>query len=337
MIRVGFVGAGNAASAHIAALAHVEEAAIVAFCDPVVERAQERAGQVGARAVADLDALWDLVDAVWVCSPPHLHAEHAVAAGRAGRHVFVERPMANSVEAATQIVEACRAGGARLMVGHVLRWVPALQRLRQLAAAGDLGDVVACWSRRSADATPAELPWYRRDWRRGGGFTVEWGLQELDFLRWIGSAVGGGGEVRTVHGRVAFGRKDYPEFDDYARATLTFERGLIGGFDGGLGAHIGGITRAVVGTRAIATNEGRSLRVRFARDGVERTIDVPAGTDPERHVNAAVLAEDREFLAAIAEGRDPAVAGEEGRTAVALCLAVHRSSREGREVRLDEM
>src|SRR2546425_243845 len=79
-------------------------------------------------------ALWAVVAAVWVCSPPPLHPEHVAAAARAGRHVFVERPIANSLEAADQIIAACRSGGVRLMVGHVLRWVPALQRLRQLAA-----------------------------------------------------------------------------------------------------------------------------------------------------------------------------------------------------------
>ncbi|MGH2350501.1 MAG: Gfo/Idh/MocA family protein [Chloroflexota bacterium] len=336
MIRIGFIGAGNAANAHLAALQRVEEAQVTAYADPVAERAQERARQYGGLVVPDVAALWEHVDAVWVCSPPHLHAEHAVAAARAGRHVFVERPIAHSLEAADQIVAACRDAGVRLMVGHPLRFTPVLLRLRQLVTDGDLGTLVACWSRRFGEASPAEMPWWRRDWRRGGGVTIEWGILELDLLRWIGEAVAG--PVRRVHGRAVFSRGDYPDFDDYVRATLTFDSGAVGGFEGGIGAPLGGgLARAALGTRAMAMVEGRALRLRYTGDGAERMIDVPLLYDPERHVNLAVLAEDREFLMAIAENRDPPVPGEAGRASLALCLAIHRSSREGRELSMSEM
>jgi predicted dehydrogenase len=84
----------------------------------------------------------------------------------------------------------------------------------------------------------------------------------------------------------------------------------------------------------MAVVEGRALRLRYVGDGAERMIDVPALYDQESRVNAAVRAEDEEFLQAIEEGRDPSVPGEAGRAALALCLAVHRSSREGQEIAL---
>lgn len=336
MIRTGFIGAGNVATAHLTVMQQLEEVRVSAFVDPVAERAQERAAQFGGRAVADLGALWEHVDAVWVCSPPHLHAEHVVAAARAGRHVFVERPIAHSLEAADQMIEACHAAGVRLMVGHVLRYSPVLQRLRRLLTDGDLGTLVACWSRRFGAASPAEMPWWRRDWRRGGGFTVESGIQELDFLRWIGEATAG--PVRRLHGRTVFSRGDYPDFDDYARATLTFESGSVGGFEGGHSAPLGGGTvRAVLGTRAMVVSEGRGLRLRYTGDGAERMIEAPSHRDAERRGSASILAEDAEFLRAIRENREPQVPGEEGRAALALCLAVHRSSREAREILISEM
>ena len=321
------------ASAHLAALRLLPDVEIAAFADPVIERAQERAVQFGGVALPDEAALWERVDAVWVCSPPHLHAEHAVAAARAGRHVFVEKPMAHTLEAADQIVAACGEAGVRLMVGQVLRYWPALLRLRELLLAGDLGGLVSCWSRRFAEAAPAEMPWWRRDWRRGGGFTVEWGVQELDFVRW--AAEPAAGPVERVHGRVVCSRGDFPDFDDYARATLTFRAGAVGGFEGGLNAPLGGGTqRGILGTRAMAITEGRAVRLRYTGDGAERMLDVPPLNDPERRVNAAVLAEDQEFAQSILEGRPPAVPGEEGRAALAICLAIHQSSLEQREVTL---
>jgi myo-inositol 2-dehydrogenase/D-chiro-inositol 1-dehydrogenase/scyllo-inositol 2-dehydrogenase (NAD+) len=336
MIRAGFIGAGTIASAHLAALQRLPEVRITAFADPVLERAQERAAQFGGRAVASEADLWEHADAVWVCSPPHLHAEHTIAAAQAGRHVFVEKPIAHTLEAATQMIDACRQAGVRLMVGQVLRYWPQLQRMRSLLLDGELGNLVACWSRRFGDASPAEMPWWRRDWRRGGGFTIEWGIHEVDFLRWVGEAVAG--PVVRIHGRVICSRADYPEFDDFVRATLTFRSGAVGGFEGGLSVPLGGGTwRAILGTRAMVITEGRGLRLRYTGDGAERLIEVPPLTDPERRVNTAVLAEDAEFIAAITEGRDPRIPGEDGRASLALCLAIHRSSREGREVAMEDL
>jgi predicted dehydrogenase len=335
MLRAGLIGAGSTAGGHVAALQVVEGVRLTALVDPNPERAQERAAQLGARIVPDVNALWDHVDAVWVCSPPHFHLEHAVAAARARRHVFVERPLAHSLAAADQIVAACREAGVRLMVGHAERFVPVLRRLHQLVQDGDLGRPVSLWSRRYAETSPAEIPWWRRDWRRGGGFTVERGLPELDFLRWVGESATG--PVRRVHGRVLFSRPDYPELDDFVRATLRFESGAVGGFEGGLSVPLGGGTsRAVLGSRAMAVVEGRALRLRHVGDGAERMIDVPPLYDQESRVNAAVRAEDEEFLRAIEEGRDPSVPGEAGRAALALCLAIHRSSREGQEIALED-
>jgi predicted dehydrogenase len=335
MIRVGFIGAGNVASAHLAALQALGEVRIAAFVDPVGDRGQERAAEFGGRAVPDLPALWQHVDAVWVCSPPHLHAEHAAAAAAAGRHVFVERPIADNLAAAGHIVDACRQASVRLMVGSPRRFTAAAQRMERLLADGDLGRFVACWSRRFGDASPSELPWWRRDWRRGGGVTIEWGIQELDFLRWTGET--GGTAISAVHGRTVASRSSYPDFDDFSRATLTFQSGAVGGFEGGQCVPLAGVQRAIIGTRATVATEGRGLRLRYTGDGAERTIDVPPASDPERRVSAAMLAQATEFVQAIEQNRRPRIGGEEGRAALALCLAVHRSSREGREIAAEEL
>lgn len=335
MIRVGVVGTSGAALTHLAALQAASDAAVVAVCDAPTERAQERAAQFGVSLDPDLGAVAGQVDALWVCSPPHLHAEHVATAARQGCHVFVERPIAHNLAAADQIIDACRQAGVRLMIGHSLRYSPLLQRMRRLLADGELGTLVSCWSRRYGDASPSEMSWWLRDWRRGGGVTLEWGIQELDAVRWLGESVAG--TVLRVHGRTVFSHGDYPEFDAFSRATLTFQNGAVGGFEAGMSAPLGGgLSRGVLGSRAMVIVEGRALRLRYTGDGAERVIDVPPANDPERRINLAVLAQDGDFLRAIAEEREPPITGQDGRTSLAICLAVHASSREGREITLAE-
>src|SRR5438045_2682146 len=116
-------------------------------------------------------------------------------------------------------IGAGREAHVRRMVAHVLRFWPSLQRQRQLLLNGDLGRLITCSSRRYADAAPAELPGWRRDWRRGGGFTIEWGIHEVDFVRWAAEPVAG--PVDRVLDRVVCSRPDFPDFDDFTRVTLT--------------------------------------------------------------------------------------------------------------------
>ncbi|MBI3970467.1 MAG: Gfo/Idh/MocA family oxidoreductase [Chloroflexi bacterium] len=336
MIRIGILGTGVVSRAHIASLRHLPQAKLVAFVDPVVERAEAVAAELGGRAFANAGDALDLVDAVWICTPPHLHAELAIAAARAGKHAFVEKPMAHTVEAADAMIAAAHRDGVKLMVGQSVRFMPAVQTLHQLVTDGTLGDLVACWSRRlgALDADRLQrYPWWRRDWRQGGGFTIEWGIHEIDFVRWIGETAGG--RVERVNGEVRFTRPADPHFDDYVRATLHFSNGVVGGFEGGLSAPLGGPTsRVALGTRGMAVFESGGLRVRLAGERQDLPVEVAREVDPATGVQASKLAEDEDFLRAIEEDRPPAVTGEDGRASLALCHAIHRASREGETVRL---
>jgi len=97
----------------------------------------------GVRVVSDLDALWsdDGIGAVAIASPARLHAEQALAAIRAGRDVFVEKPMALRAEDARTVREAAAAGGRILMVGHLMLYHAGVQRLMQMVRDGELGRI----------------------------------------------------------------------------------------------------------------------------------------------------------------------------------------------------
>jgi myo-inositol 2-dehydrogenase/D-chiro-inositol 1-dehydrogenase len=118
------------------------------------------------------------------------------------------------------------------------------------------------------------------------------------------------------------------------RATLRFRNGAVGGLDGGHNTPLdGGTSRVAVGSLGMAVFEGRrELRVRMLGERASRVVDVAHPPDPALG-DGSKLAEDEEFLQAIEAGRKPEVTGEDGRASLALCLAVHESSRERRAVR----
>lgn len=87
------------------------------------------------------------IDAIFVCSPDHLHAEHTLAALKAGKHVFLEKPMAITIEDCDKILAAARTSKGKLYVGHNMRFFPVIIKMRELIEAGRIGRVESIWCR----------------------------------------------------------------------------------------------------------------------------------------------------------------------------------------------
>jgi predicted dehydrogenase len=142
-IRVAVAGAGYWGINHVRAFARLPGAELVAVADPD-ERARGRAAQLAphARIEARIDALLTPdVDAIVLATPAASHAAHAQAALQAGKHVFVEKPLALTVADARATVAAAKAAKRTLMVGHLMLYHPAFRRLAELVRGGELGRV----------------------------------------------------------------------------------------------------------------------------------------------------------------------------------------------------
>ena len=87
------------------------------------------------------------IDAIFVCTPDYLHVEHAVAALEAGKHIFLEKPIAITIEDCDRILEASRKSGAKLYPGHNMRFFPVMQKMHELIQQGAIGKVEAVWCR----------------------------------------------------------------------------------------------------------------------------------------------------------------------------------------------
>ena len=121
------------------------------LCDPSAEALEKSARSFpGARATSELSDLLsdDSLDAVVLATPVPSHASLAVEVVQAGKHCFVEKPLATTAADAERAVEAARSAGRILMVGHLLEYHPAVDRLKELIDAGELGTLYYLYGNR---------------------------------------------------------------------------------------------------------------------------------------------------------------------------------------------
>lgn len=148
-VRVAVIGAGNWGRNHIRTLATLAGADLAAVCDVSEERREAIRRQYPAVSVTDeLDAALDMAEAVVVATPAATHARLATRAIERGLPVLVEKPFALSVAEAEATAEFAETRGVPIVVGHVLLFHPAVERLKSLIATGELGDLFYLYSQR---------------------------------------------------------------------------------------------------------------------------------------------------------------------------------------------
>ena len=141
-VRLGIIGTGNIAPLNVAGYLAHDRCDVVAVCDPRLEKATRMAAEWGVGKVYDsIDAILadDEIDAVEILTPTHMHRDHVVAAARAGKHVSCQKPIANSVAEAREMIAACKEAGVVFRVSECALHYPPLEKARELIAAGAIG------------------------------------------------------------------------------------------------------------------------------------------------------------------------------------------------------
>lgn len=188
-IRAAVIGTGAIAQVmHVPILVEHPGVEVGVLCDADVHKARAVADRFGipeAVGPGKVVAREDL-DAVIICTPNHLHEELAVAALEAGKHVFVERPIALTAQGARRVVEAARRAGTTLVVGLPHRFRPEAAAMRAYVAGGQMGAIHAVrgiWlNRRVFTARPG---WRQDPALAGGGALMDLGLPSLDLCLWL--------------------------------------------------------------------------------------------------------------------------------------------------------
>lgn len=336
-VRFGIVGSGfmGRTWAEVAAN-HAKGTSLVAVAGG--RRAPALAADYGVPLEPSLDALLARadIDAVVLASPPAGHLEQTIRAAAARRHVLVEKPMAQSEAECRAMLDACRAAGVRLSVvsQHRFRDVPAAAR--RLIDDGAIGEV------RMIQLIGAEVGWWdlaaRGDeWKLDPGQQTayaSWGAHSCDLLRWFTGA-----EARLAFGRITNFSGDPPDVGQSAVVIYEMTSGALAQVTMSYEFPPPGVSPSwpwrIVGSTGIIDLDPY-LVVRLGRgDGWETVaaqepFDPMDAADPVRLRAYARQLED--LVAAIAEGRDPLVSGEDGRRTVAMLEAAERSAATGQAV-----
>jgi myo-inositol 2-dehydrogenase / D-chiro-inositol 1-dehydrogenase len=328
-IGVALVGSGRMGSFHGESLARrIPGARLVAAADPAPGAAErmgaDRAYTDPAEAFAD-----PAVDAVVIAAPARFHADLVVAAARAGKAVFCEKPMALSLADADRAIDAARAAGVVLQVGFNRRFAADWQAARALLDDGRLG-------------TPRLLRSVTRD---PGGFdpsrvapdTIfnETLIHDFDTLRFLNPGAEAVEVYATADALVEPAWRERGLLDT-AVVVVHFSNGATGIAEACFEAAYGYDVRGeVFGSGGMATmGDGRRTGMVFS-GAAGRTVET-ARSDQELLADAYV-AELAAFVAAVRDGTPPVVGGEDARAALAIALAAAESVRTGRPVRIEEI
>jgi predicted dehydrogenase len=190
-LKVGIIGCGGIANGkHMPALSEVKEVEMVAFCDIVVERAEEAKKKFGTADAQVFDnyetmlANTDL-DVVHVCTPNSSHAVISIAAMEAGCHVMCEKPMAKTAEEARSMIEASKRTGKKLTIGYQNRFRTDSRYLHQVCEEGGLGEIY--FAKAHAIRRRAVPTWgvFLDEEAQGGGPLIDIGTHALDLTLWM--------------------------------------------------------------------------------------------------------------------------------------------------------
>ncbi len=344
VVRWGVIGAGGIAMRRTlpGAVAEAKSAQFVCLMDVRGFAARQAAEQfkVSKACSREEEVLSDpAVQAVYVATPVSEHARQIISAAKAGKHVFVEKPVALNTTEAEQAIKACEKAGVLLGCGYMMRFHALNVAARDLVARGELGQVVAgraqltCWYPRIAGA------WRQDPAAGGGGSLMDMGSHCLDLLEFIA-----GSRVASV---MAFNQclvQDYAS-EDTSTVIAKLENGAqmivdshfnvpdaaskglleIYGTKGALYGE-GTIGQMPTGRITAMLSDQGDYDAQQERAPSTRTFDLEAA--PVNMYGAEI----EQFSQAILNGGRPAMDGQEALWNLKVVEACYRASREGREI-----
>ncbi len=344
-IGFGIVGCGMISNFHARAIQDLGDTRLAACYDVVPAAAERLARETGCTPYSDFDRfLADrTVEVVTIGTPSGAHAEPAVAAAQAGKHVIVEKPLEITLARCDAIVDACRKAGVVLSTIFPSRFHDSSRLMKQAVDQGrfgrlTVGDAYVKWFRSQQYYDSGA---WRGTWRLdGGGALMNQAIHSVDLLTWLM------GPVAEIRAQTALLAHERIEVEDTALAVLRFANGALGVLEASTAIYPGYLKRIEIhGISGSAMMEEEDLvkwdfaEPRPGDDAVRekmasRVSGGGGAADPKAIGHHGHARQFRDVVDAIREGRSPLIDGPEGRRSVEIILGVYQAAESGQAVHL---
>ena len=265
-LNFGILGCGAISDFHARAIESIENAVLYGVADKNLAAAYNFAEKYGIKAYSDFEEMLadGEIDAVCICTPSGFHAENAINALNARKHVVLEKPMALSLEDCDRVEKACDESGCKLTVICQLRFSDDVQKIKQLVKENAFGKLVFCdlymkyWR---SEEYYSSSPW-KGTVKMDGGALMNQGIHGVDAMLYImGDANIISAKTRTTYHNI--------EAEDTAVAMLEFENGALGVIEAATCVCPGSSRRIELrGSKGAAVLEENSI-VKLVLDGEE--------------------------------------------------------------------
>ena len=311
-LGIAVIGAGFWGRNHARNLKELQETRLIAVCDKDEARAKAIAELFGVEAYTDSRKMLKRkdIEAVTVCTWSTNLAAEAMNVLKAGKHVLVEKPMANSVQEARKIVELAKKKQRYLMVGFLMRFIPGVQRIKEAVEKGEIGTLVYATARRVSE-------WPERI--GDVGVVKDLAIHDIDITRYLF-----GGDPEEVYAKA--GSLRAKQYEDHAQIMLTFKGGKTAFIEANWLTPYKIRKLTVTGSKAIMTLDYITQEITIETSG--QTLA------PRYEVKEPLKLELQHFANSILNDKEPIITGADGLKAVQVAEAVLKSAQRGTAIKL---
>ncbi|MBU0711053.1 Gfo/Idh/MocA family oxidoreductase [bacterium] len=338
MKTIALLGCGRISGKHLESIAQLkDDLKLVAVCDILADRAQAAGEKYGVNWYTDYDQMLERedLDILSICTPSGVHHRHGVAAAKRGLHVIVEKPMAITLEAADQLIQACDKAKVELFVVKQNRLNTTLQMLKRAVDKGRFGKIYIAqsnvfWQR---PQSYYDLAKWRGTWEFDGGSFMNQASHYVDAIQWLI------GPVEYVMAETATMARQI-ETEDTGSAILKFRNGVIGtinvtmltypkNFEGSI-TILGEKGTAKVG--GVAVNHIDKWEFEDYDDD-DRLIE-ESNYNPPNIYGLGHLPYYKNVIATLKGDSDADTDGRSGRKSLELIIAIYKSAQLGKKIAL---
>jgi predicted dehydrogenase len=326
MIRLGLIGCGGMGDVHRQAIQQLQgRATFTAAVDLDLDRARATAALLGCDlAATDYRQVMAAIDAAIVAVPHHLHHPVGMALLAAGKHLLMEKPLANSEAECLDLIQAAQAAGVTLMVAYCMRFHPIVVEMERLLKAKTYGELfqLSIWTEQHTEREPGS--WMHGKATLGGGQLFSHGCHYIDILlAWMGDPVAG------THLGTNFGTP-WMEGEGTSNVTIKFANGALGYHFGTWGARG---TRLRYSFHAHCTAgmlegqimQGRLLLHRGAEEGETGAETVLFIAEPGKHVQQELI----HFVECLETGQRPLTDGVHSLQSLRVIWKLYEAEQQG--------